>query len=221
MLLLVLLLHGLIFVAWLSQRGPPVPRPPEIVSLYLLPDKVRRPPPPPAEETPHKQRQPRSVVPLPVLQPPPVRLVVPQAPAAIHRADEQEWIAPAPQAGTGPVARRAPPEYAEQVKSRITSKVIYPKNALYPDPVKLKKTDPWLLMRERTIEYELVVDRQGNLVSYELDPSCEDDLLCPAAEAAILKAQPYPPPPEGAEQYRIYGHVNFKKPKRATEITSP
>ena len=213
MWLLVLLLHGVIIIVWLNQRAPWVSPQSATVTLNLLPDDVPRPPPPPRDETPKKQLPQRPVAPRPVSQMPPAKLIVPPVPAATHRSDEQEWIAPPQQVDSGPVARRAPSEYANQVKARITSKVIYPKNALYPDPSTFKKTDPRLLMRERTIEYELVVDRQGNLVSYELDPSCHDDLLCPAAEAAILKAQPYPPPPEGAEQYRIYGHVNFMRPK--------
>lgn len=205
---LVLLVHGLIIAAWLNQRAPlPMPRL-AAVALNLLADETP-PPPPPREEPPRKPLPRPAVAPRAETPAPPAR-PLPPAPTAVHRPDDQEWIAPA-QVDAGPVARRAPSEYAHQVKARVISQVVYPKGAVYPTPAGFKG-DPRMLMRECTIAYELVVDRQGRLVSYELDP-CQDDLLGPAAEAAILKGQPYPPPPEGAEQYRIYGSINFKKPK--------
>lgn len=208
--LLVLAIHGLIIVLWPTRQYRRAAVQVVEVTLQPLPEKTL-PPPPPAEE-PAKPKPPdRPAHTTPPLEPRPdvpPPLKKPLAPSPIHRPDEQEWIAPA-SVDAGPVVRRASPEYAEQVKSRIISQVIYPANALYPAPPGFKG-DPRLLIRECTVAYEVIVDRQGRIVSYELDP-CQDDLLVPAAEAAILKAQPYPPPPDGAEQYRIYGSINFKK----------
>lgn len=204
----VVLVHGAIVAAWLDQRMPRALPRPMVVTLQLLPEAA---PPPPPVEVPVKQPLRRTMVAASRLVAPRTRVpAIAPVPAAAHRPDAQEWIAPV-LVDPVPVARRAPSEYAYQVKSRIISQVIYPKDALYPAP-KGYKGDPRIFIRECTIAYELVVDRQGRLVSYDLDP-CQDDLLAPAAEAAILKAQPYPPPPEGAEQYRIYGSINFKKPK--------
>lgn len=207
--LFVLALHALIIILWpTKQQRRMVTRVVE-VTLHPLPQKPVAPPPP---EEPVKPRPlDRSVLNTKPLEPKPdlpLAIKKPLAPTATRHPDEQEWITPAA-VESGPVVRRASPEYAEQVKSRIIGQVIYPANALYPAPPGFKG-DRRLLMRECTIAYEVVVDRQGRVVSYELDP-CQDDMLAPAAEAAILKAQPYPPPPEGAEQHRIYGSINFKK----------
>lgn len=215
----VLVIHGLIIALWPSQYRPRVTAHVVEVMLQLLPEK-QLPPAPLAEEPLELELRNRLVLrPRPLEQLPDVRQATkkPEIPTAIHNPDEQEWISPTA-VDTGPVARRAPPEYAEKVKSRVISQVIYPRNALYPPPRGFKG-DPRILMRECTIPYELVVDRQGRIISYDLDP-CQDELLVPAAEAAILQGQPYPPPPDGAEQYRIYGSINFKKSMLAPSLQS-
>jgi len=133
----------------------------------------------------------------------------PRPPQAHIKVETDEWVQPLA-VDTGVQIRRAPADYAEKVKSRVIANVIYPVNAVHPAP-KNFHGDPRLLLRQCTIPYEIVVDRQGMIISYQID-RCHDDLLDAAAEAAILKAQPFPPPPDGAERYRIYATVNFVQP---------
>jgi TonB family protein len=137
--------------------------------------------------------------------------------------DDGEWVQPG-DGNAGIVARRAPPAYADAVRARVLSKVVYPTTAVYEAPRKFdgvksrydgavdpSQYDRRDLMRQCSVAYELVVDRQGRVVDYKIE-SCNDRQLDAAAEAAILAAQPYPPAPEGAERYRIYASINFVKP---------
>lgn len=220
--LMVLAVHAALVALWLSERTV-VNKPPAIVRMALVPvppDTPEPPPPPEPKPPPEPVRRPtvrqvpkprpmetRSA---PVAMPAPPPVVAAPAPPMHRHVETDEWVRP-DAAPSGPGARRAPSDYADAVKSRVIAKVVYPANALYPAP-KGYKGDPRELMRQCTIPYEVVVDRQGQIVSYEIE-RCNDDLLDAAAEAAVLKAQPFPPPPEGAEQYRIYGSINFIKPR--------
>lgn len=219
--LVVLAVHGALLALWLSERAAVV-APPTIVRMQLWPVQPAPPPdaPPTPKPLPEPMRRdvirqppplpPRETRPAPVIAPAPSPVVKAPAPPAHQHVESDEWVMPdATPAVTG--ARRAPPDYSEAVKSRVIAKVVYPANAVYPAP-KGFKGDPRELMRQCTIPYEVVVDRQGQIVSYDIE-RCGDDLLDAAAEAAVLKAQPFTPPPEGAEQYRIYGSINFIKPR--------
>jgi len=221
--LVVLGVHVAFVALWLSERAVTT-KPLTLVRMQVVPLQPEPPEPPPPEPKPplEPMRKPTlrqappprapEVRPAPMAAPvlPPV--VTAPAPAAPRHVETDEWVRPEA-TPSGPGARRAPSEYADAVKSRVVAKVVYPANALYPAP-KGFKGDPRELMRQCTIPYEVVVDRQGQIVSYEIE-RCNDDLLDAAAEAAVLKAQPFPPPPEGAEQYRIYGSINFMKPRLA------
>lgn len=236
---LVLALHAAgLLLAWrqpLHLRPPPATPAPQVMTLTLLPPPPPPLPPPPmqAVQPPPPTPVPRQVQPTPQRAPArrmapstvPSRSPAPQAepaaptanaaPLPMHqRSDSDEWEAPAAldsataaRVGVG----RAPSDYADSVKARVVSQVVYPPGAVYPKP-KDFKGDPLLLRRQCTIPYELVIDRQGAIVSYEIE-GCDDVLLDAAAEAAILKAQPFPKPPPGAERYRVFGTVNFLRPR--------
>ncbi|GGD02358.1 hypothetical protein GCM10007418_21950 [Halopseudomonas salina] len=104
----------------------------------------------------------------------------------------------------------APSGYADTVKGRVTAKIVRPVGSSYKPPPGYKG-DPEDFKRQCRIPYEVVVDAQGKMVSYEID-RCGDDVLDQAAERAVLQAAPFPPPPnEGASQYTIYGTVIFIK----------
>ena len=218
------LVHAVAVMAFLHHRPATPTSLPLIQTVTLL---LRVPPPapaPPPPVEPPAPQPPRSPLPHP-----PQRPVAAATPTGSHspierapvvtaaaqagprmRSSDDDWIAPtAPQAAD--TARRAPPEYAEAVKSQVVAKVVYPPAAAFPKP-KDFHGDPRLLMRQCTIPYEVLVDRDGKIVSYQID-ACHDDLLDAAAADAIVKAQPFPPPPEGAEQYRIYGSINFQRPR--------
>lgn len=219
--LVVLAVHAMLLAVWLNERRD-APVPPPVVTMQLLPLQPEAPPPPPPPERapppePVQRQLPRPQTPprVETVRPPPVAMpappVVPAPTQPQHRhVESDEWVTPdAVPSSAG--ARRAPSDYADAVKSRVVAKVVYPANAVYPAPRGFKG-DPRELLRQCTIPYEVVVDREGQIVSYEIE-RCNDDLLDAAAEAAVLKAQPFPPPPEGAEQYRIYGSINFIKPR--------
>jgi protein TonB len=102
----------------------------------------------------------------------------------------------------------APSGYAETVKSRVTQKLGRPAGSSYKPPPGYKG-DPDDFKRQCRIPYEIVVDTQGKIVSYNID-RCVDAVLNQAAEQAIVQSAPYPPPPnEGASQYTIYGTAIF------------
>ncbi len=136
----------------------------------------------------------------------------PAAPKLRHAfvSDDSDWVAVAPAAARGPVGPgRVPGDYADQVKARIVTKLERPPGAVF-EVAPTSKGDPKNLLRQCTVPYQIVVDRQGRMISHQME-SCGDDLLDAAAEAAILKGGPFPPPPDlGADHYIIYGSANFR-----------
>ena len=59
------------------------------------------------------------------------------------------------------------------------------------------------------IEYRVTVNQEGQLLSYEIYP-CGNAILESAARAAILKASPYPMPPDfGGSQYTVFGSLVY------------
>ncbi|CAG4884768.1 Protein TonB [Georgfuchsia toluolica] len=209
-----LMVHAALLV-WLlttTLGGGPTALPPHVIALELV-----RPPPPPTAPPALKDIKPQPLphAPAPVKPQPkkPVELPAP-AGAPVHEfaKNDDDWVAVAPGAGTGRGAggaRRVPPDYADKVKTRVVAKLDYPPDAVYEPPPGYKG-DPKQLKRQCTVPYEIVVDRNGKMISHHIEP-CGDGMLDAAAEAALLKAGPFPPPPDlGAEQYVIYGSANFR-----------
>lgn len=59
------------------------------------------------------------------------------------------------------------------------------------------------------IEYQVTVNQEGQLLSYQIYP-CGNPFLESAARAAILTASPYPVPPNfGGSQYTVFGSLIY------------
>jgi protein TonB len=208
--------HGVI-LAGILALAKPVPHAFQGIKPILI--TLERPKPPPKPKPPEPKVQP----PTPPTPPPPAAVAPPKPPppAPVHRAAKPapaelhaepgppvHFFAPngsAPPSslpsgnGAGGFVQHAPSDYADRVNARIVAARTYPAEA------KLKH-------RECVIPYRVTVDRQGNLLSYKIDP-CNDPEINAAAEAAIKKAAPYDPPPfAGAEQYVIYHTQIFHAP---------
>lgn len=101
--------------------------------------------------------------------------------------------------GAGHHAVYAPPDYAEKVKTRVNAAIVYP-------------ADAQRFLQQCWVEYTLSVDRNGHLLDYRIK-NCGDDRLDAAAQAALIKGGPYPPPPDsGAASYEIHGALVFTLP---------
>lgn len=187
----------------ITLGGEPAAPPPRSIMVEL----TRLPPPLPRKEA-EKQPERHRVLPIKPMLKKPTIPVVQSAPPHEFTTNDNDWVMTVPGAGTsGP--RRAPPDYADKVKTGIISNLFHPSAAVYEAPRGFKG-DPKILKRQCTVPYEIVVDRNGKMISHHIEP-CGDDLLDAAAEAALLKSGPFPPPPDlGAEQYVIYGSANFR-----------
>jgi outer membrane biosynthesis protein TonB len=198
--------HGLIIAALLSLAAP---KPhhfddakPILITLERPKPPLPKPPPPPpkAEEPPPP---PPPAIPQAPPKPPP--------PAAVHRppnpvkAEQHADPGPpvhffgstgsAPQSlpgdsGVTAYTPRAPSDYGDKIGAKINGgrgEASGPKTNL-----------------DCLINYQITVDRQGNLLSYKIDP-CTSPPVNAIAEARIKAAAPYPPPPDtGAATYTIY-----------------
>ena len=157
--------------------------------------------------------------PLPEPVPPPApvkpRVAPPRAPAKpagppVHAfGANTEWAAPvAPAAASR--GRLAPSGYADTVKNRVIAQLKRPDGAVYKAPAGYDG-DPAAFNRKCFIAYQITVDGSGKMLSYEID-RCGDALLDAAAEQAILKAGPFPAPPnQGAAGYTVHGTAIFIK----------
>ncbi len=178
----------------------------EVVRLQRPPAPPQPAPPPPSP--PVAPAKPVVRIPVPQM-PQEIISSTPKPPPPTYSSHDDEWIIPATSTTNSPGPRRVPNGYADDVKSRIVAKIEYPPDAIYKLP-KNFKGDPRTLRRQCTIPYEIVVDRSGRMISHHIE-SCDDPVLDAAAEAALLKAGPFTPPPDlGAEQYVIYGSANFR-----------
>lgn len=192
-----LLLHVLVIwnvMPWEFAKAPPLP---QSVTVKLMP------PPAPARVRTTKARQalPKlarahaTAVAIPQPQPEPAP--VPGPP--LHKM-KTPGAAVSP-GGTGSGGSRngsvyAPPDYAEKVKSRVNAAIVYP-------------ADARRFLQQCWVAYTLTVDRNGTMLDYKID-NCGDDRLDAAAEAALIKGGPYPPPPDtGAASYEIHGAFVF------------
>ncbi len=178
-----------------SRRHPAKPQIP--IPRHAVPDKA-----------PEMSRinQPRVAPPeVPQITTPPQ----PVLPTHALTGNDDDWVIPSQIEGSGNGARRVSIDYADKVKASITGNMYYPPDAVIEAPRGFRG-DRRVLIRQCTIPYEIVIDRNGRMISHSIEP-CDDNLLDAAAEAALLKAGPFPPPPDmGAEQYVIYGSANFR-----------
>lgn len=195
-------------------EAPPATPPLELELVMELPAPPPPPPPPPVPET----KKPAHKTPARVAKPAPEKLARPeqkaQAPAdpgpPVHFLDPEGDVAEGSgaigggQGGTGPTVgtsqRRGmhvPSGYADAVKSRIVAARVYPAEA------KQK-------FQECFVAYTVTVDRNGTLLSYDID-RCGHPLLDQAAKTAIEQAAPFPvPPDQGADRYDIHGSLVFR-----------
>jgi TonB family protein len=213
-LLLVVGSHVVLLLLLLSLRSTLVTFVPSDSIFYVA---VAPPPPPPVVEA--------SVEPVEPARPKAPSLQIPRPPAATVKASAESAansppshdFVPGSDWGSGERASsgssrqgvRVPNDYAERVKARVVANLVRPAGTTYP---KSAKADGTPVYRECTIPYELLVDAEGKVLSFTIE-RCGDAQLDAAAEAALRKSGPHPPPPNtGAQSYVIYGTANFKSP---------
>ncbi|HVJ56034.1 MAG TPA: hypothetical protein VM689_26475 [Aliidongia sp.] len=179
---------------FLTATGPSAIR-----TVHTVMVKLTRPAPTPAPTIP----------PPPIAAPPQVIVPMPALPAfepasvppAERRPDSGPPVHFFTGTGSGPqslpttgvtaYAPRAPSNYGDQVGARIGGGA--------GGEASGPKTN-----QDCLINYQVTIDRHGNLLSYKIDP-CTSALVNAVAEARIKAAAPYPPPPDtGAAQYTIY-----------------
>lgn len=192
--------------------SPPAPPPP----AEPAPPPVATPQPTSPQRAPALTRStpaPVAIAPAPVVEepPPPLQPASPSLPspprhqmkAASGRSAEGSRRGTARSgSGSGSGNIYAPPDYAEKVKTRVNAAIVYP-------------ADAKRFLQQCWVEYTLTVDRNGNLLNYRIE-NCGDDRLDAAAQAALIKGGPYPPPPSppslpdgGAASYEIHGALVF------------
>jgi protein TonB len=208
-----LLLHALLIwgvIRWEFAKAPKVPSPVTIEMLVIPPS----PPQPPPKPEPVKEKevtlkqspQPQSrksaratpdLTNLPVPAPDP-------GPSPPQHMMGSAGISAGIGGGGGTGGRGrggkgavyAPSDYAEKVKARVNAMIVYPADSKH-------------FLQQCWVQYTLTVDRNGQLLDYKID-NCGDDRLDAAAEAALIKGGPYPPPPDkGAASYEIFGAIVF------------
>ncbi|CAG4885161.1 conserved protein of unknown function [Georgfuchsia toluolica] len=205
-----LLVHTALLLWLLSANlagEPPQPQPsvPIAVELVKLPPRPLPPKEEPREPVKAKARkqeqQPERAPKLPPVEAGP--------PAHEISSNDDEWVSPRVNSNKSfsNVSRRVPPDYAEKVKSQVIANTEYPEDAVY----KKQRGDKGPPVRQQCrVAYEIIIDRNGNKLSYKFDP-CGSDKLDAAANAALSKSGPFPPPPDtGAESYVIYGVQIFR-----------
>ena len=224
-ILVSLALHGALLVWLLSaNRSQPLPEPPQPIAVQLVaaPVVVPEPEPEPEPLEPEPVAEPEPVPP-PAPKPKVVKRAAPP-PAATTKSTKaagppvhasggnSDWAAPpvAVPSQSASRARPVPSGYADTVKSRVVANLKRPEGAVYKPPPGYKG-DLKDFKRKCFIAYEITLDSAGKMLSYEID-RCGDPLLDAAAEQAVLKAGPFPPPPnQGAARYTVYGTAIFIK----------
>jgi len=203
-----LLIHLLViwnYLPWEFAKAPPLP---QSVTVKLMPQPVPVAPPPPPPPAPAKVKTTEARQALPRLtrtQATAVAIPQPQPePAPVPGPPQHKMKAPGMSVSTRGIgsggSRKggvyAPPDYAEKVKSRVNAAIVYP-------------ADAKRFLQQCWVAYTLTVDRNGTMLDYKID-NCGDDRLDAAAEAALIKGGPYPPPPDtGAASYEIHGAFVF------------
>ena len=187
----------------LSVEVTPPPRkttPPPKLAAPPEPIKRRNPEPRPAPPPPRPSVL-TKLAPAPAAMPAPAPVPEPAPPPGPpqHKMKTANSSAPSLGAGSGNARKGsvyAPPDYAEKVKAKVNAAIVYP-------------ADAKRFLQQCWVEYTLTVDRNGNMLGYKID-NCGDDRLDAAAQAALIKGGPYPPPPDtGASSYEIHGAFVF------------
>jgi periplasmic protein TonB len=214
-LLLVLLAHAA-FVAWLFTVRPhafhSLHREVADIAAVLLIQLPPPPPPPSADATPAERTNVSKPAPKLALSKTDAesKLEADDGPPKHGMGSGVDWantISTPATIATGP--RRVPSDYADKVKAKVVANLVRPEGAVFK-PQGGDKADAKYLLRQCTIPYEVTVDREGKVLSIKIE-SCGDKLLDAAAEAALHKSAPFPPPPNaGASSYVIYGSANFR-----------
>jgi len=226
-ILVSLVLHGALLVWLLSATlSQPLPEQPQPIAVQWVEEPVVVPEPEPQPEPELPEPEPIAELPPeppPAVKPPAVKKTAPppRAPTKPAKAAgppvhafgaNNDWAAP-PAPASAPSSNRArpvPSGYADSVKNRVIANLKRPEGAVYTMPAG-SKVDPNDLKRKCFISYEITLDSAGKMLSYEID-RCGDPLLDAAAEQAVLKAGPFPPPPNlGATRYTVYGTAIFIK----------
>lgn len=194
------------------SQAPPAPPPLELELVMEQPKPPPPPPPPPKAQKPVIPKTPSRTVrtvastadkPLqketpPVDPGPPVHFLDPEGDVAEGAGDV--GAARGRSAPPKAPARRGmhvPSDYADAVKSRIVAARVYPDSARQQ-------------FQECFVSYTVTVNRQGALLSYDID-RCGNDLLNQAARTAIEQAAPFPvPPDQGGDRYDIHGSLVFR-----------
>lgn len=229
-ILVSLALHGVLLVWLLSaNRSQPLPEQPQPIAVQLVEAPAVVPEPEPIPEPAEPEPAEPEPIAAPEPEPPPAvkPLVVkraaapPPAPAKPAKAAgppvhafgaNSDWAAPPVTASSqsSSRARPVPSGYADTVKNRVIANLKRPDGAVYKPPPGYKG-DPNDLKRKCFISYEITLDSAGKMLAYDID-RCGDPLLDAAAEQAVLKAGPFPPPPnQGASRYTVYGTAIFIK----------
>lgn len=214
-LALSLLFNAAVILAVLQVRFAGQPASPPPLELELVIEQAPPPPPPPPPQPEEKKPTPKAPVRIARhaadrLAKPEQKIQAPSDPGPpVHFLDPAGEVAEGSgaigggQGGSGKqsgAARRGmhvPSDYAEKVKSRIIAARTYPAEAMQK-------------LQECFVSYTLTVDRNGTLVTYDID-RCGHPLLDQAARDAIAQAAPYPVPPDlGAERYDIHGSLVFR-----------
>lgn len=178
----------------------PLPEPEQELEPEPEPEPAPKPAPPPPPTKPMVVARPKA--------PPPK----PNGPPVHSFGANQQWAAPAPppEAPVSTRGRMAPSGYADTVKNQVIAKLKRPEGSVYKPPPGYKG-DPNDFKRQCYIPYEITVDGNGQMVSFEID-RCGDSVLDMAAEQAIRGAGPFPPPPGGGSGfYIVYGTAIFIK----------
>ncbi len=171
---------------------PPPPLPPPPVETPSPPSPIELPPPPPPTEpaAPPPSPPPAETPPAPKLEAPPAPKATPQAQPKPQPKPAPARLAAPKSAALSPAPSSAAPKadvgaYRASLYARIYSVVRYPESA-----------------RERGAAGVAVVsfsfDATGQVTSAALAQSSGDAALDADAVAAVRRASPLPPPPEGA-----------------------
>ncbi|MGE4322782.1 MAG: energy transducer TonB, partial [Sphingobium sp.] len=186
-----------LFIRIVPFDRPSAPPPPGTLTLIDL-RPLEAPPEVPADDQippapVARQEPPAKPVPPPPVEPPIVTLPVPLRPVtpAIAQADHagpvpqpQTAALPVTPAPTAPViANDAPDSWEGRVLAALNGRRRYPA--------------PALIRRQQGVPYvRFVMDRQGKVLSAQLERSCGHPLLDREAVTLPRRAQPLPPPPK-------------------------
>ena len=210
----VVILAHVLLLLWLLSLRPQVYRELhrdlfDVAAVLMV--QLPPPPPPPPEATPEKPEP----NPRPAAKNAPERREAEATtesdagPPKHAMGADGSWGSGIASPGAITLPRRVPSDYADKVKARVVANLVRPDGAVFKAQAG-DKPDAAYLQRQCTIPYEITVDREGKMLSFQIE-SCGDKLLDAAAEAALQKAGPFPPPPNaGAATYVIYGSANFR-----------